>query len=139
MNAQQLAAVPNPRRSPETLAPRPTWQTKPCPPWCNATHREQDFHDDRNHFATPVAAIDLTLYDAERHGGGSQPGSLDLSICQHYRQGEAEIDLTLPVHKGPKVTGEAELALTVAEARALRDGLTALLAMLGDEPEAGAR
>lgn len=122
-----------PLTMPTAEAPLPFWQTRPCPPWCDTTHREQDFHDDRNHFATPVDTIDLSLYVEDGHGGGSQPGTLDLAICQHYRHAEPEIDLTLPVCEGSsaKVTGETELTLTVAEARALRDGLSALLDALG--------
>ncbi len=143
MNKQQLATVPNPRASFESAAPRPAWQSQPCPPWCDTTHREQDYHDDRNHFATPVDTIDLSLYDGEDYNGGSQPGQLNLAISQHYRHAEPEIDLTLPTHNpgDTRVTGETELMLTVAEAQALRDRLTAVLVLVGAEEsrEAGAR
>lgn len=135
MSGRQLATVPNPRTSAESAAPRPAWLTEPCPPWCNENHREQNYYGDRHHFAA-VESIDLSLYDVERTRGGSEPGSLDLSVIQHYRAAEPDIDLVVPVGESAnsrRVTGETSLTLTVAEARQLRDRLTALLVLVGAE------
>lgn len=130
---QAIAVIPAPRTSAEerTPAARPAWQTRPCPPWCEVVHQDDDHYDDRYHFATPIDRLDLSLYSAECYDAGWQPGTLDLAISQHYRHAEPEIDLTVPLRNvgSPKVTGETELALTLAEARILRDRLSTLLAI----------
>lgn len=144
MSRQQkhAAVIPAPRTSPEEQAPgaRPYWQTKPCPPWCEVVHRDDDHHDDRSHFATPVSMLDLSLYRDTDYDKNWMPGRLGLALCQHYRHAEPEIDLTVPLRAAsdPEVTGETDLKLTLADARDLRDRLSTLLAIAGGE-EGGRR
>ena len=124
-----------PPRPPAPIA-RPFWQTEPCPPWCDTTHRDEDYHEDRDHFVhgDPVG---LNLYRTDLVNGEHGPGELLVGLTQHYREAEPEVDLTVPATTpkyGPYVaTGEQGVRMTVAEARALRDRLSLLLAMTDDE------
>jgi hypothetical protein len=64
-----------------------------------------------------------------------QPAVMDASVNQHYRATEPTIGLTVPTcapTRPRKVTGETEVEMTVAEAEALRDRLSLILAMLND-------
>lgn len=123
----------------EQPAQRPFWQSKPCPSWCQATHSDlgEWGYTDRNHFAI-LNGIDLSLYDAE--GTKDENGEyefhlpyLGLSAQQHYRDAEPHILLEVPVEdkQQHRTYDIKDVRLTVAEARALRDGLTELLDALG--------
>jgi hypothetical protein len=44
-------------------APRPSWQSQACPPWCVVRHRESDQPDDRVH-ESPARSLPVTAHDA---------------------------------------------------------------------------
>lgn len=146
--AAAVPAVPaqrpasEPKRKKAADLPRPSWQARPCPAWCGGGHHEADYYADRSHFVSIPEVISLTLHD-DPTDQGSAPGRLDLAMWQHYREAEPTIDVTVPKCADDdkrRVVGEATLSLTVAEARALRDGLAALLVLAsGDIPAGGAQ
>ena len=115
----------------QATARRPYWQTSPCPAWCRADHNADLFFEDRNHW-TSSRCVDLTLYEALADRDEERaPGQLFVGVSQHYREAEPEIKLVVPTVESKRshvVVGELGVRLTVAEARALRDELTAMLA-----------
>ena len=127
--SELLPATMPPR--PPAAPVRPFWQTEPCPPWCTDTHRPDDFFEDRNHWAHSLD-VDLNLYRTEYCGGEYGPGQLMVGLTQHYRDAEPEVDLTVPrttPKSGPYVAeGEQGVRMSLAEARALRDRLSQILA-----------
>jgi hypothetical protein len=122
-----------PSESPERVV-RPRWQATPCPPWCQNVHQDGDHTADRLHAAI-LEPIELSLYDDGRAGDGSEPGEVRVALAQHYRHAEPAVTLMMPAHEleDSSVTGEMDLALTMAEARALHDRLAAALEMAGEE------
>jgi hypothetical protein len=120
-------------RAAEHTPSRPHWQTAPCPSWCGEIHQDSDYYPDRAHYLAPLEPLELSLYDDDHAGNGSTPGVLEVSVLQHYRQAEPTIGLVMPEHESghSRVTGEYDLDLTVAEARALRDQLTEILTLVG--------
>ncbi|MGH3416560.1 MAG: DUF6907 domain-containing protein [Actinocrinis sp.] len=134
-----LLAVPTGGRG----ARRPFWLAGPCPSWCDAVagpvgHGNRDAFEDRCHtlFGAEVA---LTLYQGE--GSGEDVDAFapvaSLMAAQHYLAAVATVALTVPLVGAPGGRCEEEVRLTVAEARALRDALTELLAAV-DGAAAGA-
>jgi len=119
-------------------AARPHWQSEPCPAWCGVVHKDGDYYEDRHHFET-FRDIDLTLYQ-DGTGADRQPGQLVVSANQHYRQAVPEISLVVPTHEpghAHKVAGETQVDMTMAEARALRDALSLVLAKTGSQCAGG--
>lgn len=108
---------------------RPSWQTVPCPPWCESVHDEGDYYSDRYHLAPEPERIGLSLYDDDRAGHGCTLGVLRVEVGQHYRQSEPTLSLWMPAHdlSERRVTGEMNLDLTVSEAAALRDQISLAL------------
>jgi hypothetical protein len=112
---------------------RPFWLSDPCPPWCDgAGHSDQDAHEDRRHLLFG-AEVTLSLCDADQSPAGAEvePLYLWLAARQHYRAAEPDVAIVVPLpakHPGDPV--EHEVRMTVAETRALRDGLTELLTAL---------
>lgn len=127
-NAMPLKPYATPAGHPES-AGRPSWQSRPCPAWCEAVHSEGAVYEDRYHFAA-VDPIDLSLYESTRGAQAAEPGTALVSASQHYREAEPTIAVTLPVTDGQderRVIGETALNMTTAEARALRDRLSQIL------------
>lgn len=117
--------------TPAVAAPRPFWQTEPCPAWCTNRHEDSDQHGDRSHWA-PVASVDLALYTAKGGEGEYGSGELLIGATQHYRAAEPEIDLTVPTTRGTSyiASGEQGVRMSVDEARAVRDQLSQLLGLI---------
>jgi hypothetical protein len=119
---------------------RPFWLTEPCPAWCEARdgdgtgHRGAEAYPDRRHLLFG-AEVELSLHDADDGPAEVEPLCLWLAARQHYRAAEPDVAIVVPLPDRPGLPVEHEVRMTVAEARALRDGLTELLAAL----EGGAR
>lgn len=107
---------------------RPWWQTKACPPWCFDPHMDGDHYEERLHFGPShdqVPEIDLSLHNPVRIKPIADglwtygPPTLFVDLEQH-------VDSTVP-HVKLGIDGALPLLkLTVAEARALAAGLTAM-------------
>lgn len=106
-------------------APRPSWQDRPCPPWCmmSIPHRDEDMPDDRYHMSL-IHQMDLTLneavtvYSATGELIASGPACFSASLFQHYRERDPHIAL---IHNE-----KVDIQFTAAEASELARALTAL-------------
>lgn len=109
---------------------RPFWLSEPCPSWCDATgHSNWDAYPDRRHLLLG-AEVTLSLYDADEGPAGAkvEPLYLWMMAAQHYRAVEPDVTIVVPLPADrPTALVEHEIRITVAETRALRDGLTELL------------
>lgn len=113
---------------------RPFWLTTPCPSWCDAAgepigHANHDAFEDRRHTLFGPQ-IPLTLYPAAIEAGEVDEPELPVlswMAAQHYLAQVPIVSVTVPLVDEPGGRCEEEVRLTVAEARALRDGLTRLL------------
>ena len=115
----------------------PFWLTGPCPSWCYETHRDSDDPQERDHWAK-AEVVDLSLCCVDHGGELVTGGEILVGARQHYRACAPDVLLTVPRVKLGRVEGEQDVRLTLAEARALRDGLSATLSAL-DEDEKGTR
>lgn len=135
--ARTLAAVDDALDEPTGRgeARRPFWLTAPCPSWCDAAsepsgHHNHDAFEDRRHTLFG-AEVELTLYPSAVETAdvaAVQLPALSLMAAQHYLAAVPLVALTVPLASEPGGRYEEEVHLTVAEARALRDGLDELLA-----------
>ena len=130
--SELLPATMPPR--PPAPAARPFWQTEPCPSWCTAIHEDSDQNEDRAHFAAGLD-VDLNLYRTDLGERRYGPAQAIVSMTQHYRAAEPEIDLTVPTASGDSylADGEQDVRLSLAEARELRDRLSLILTLVGAE------
>lgn len=104
----------------------PWWQTEPCPSWCFNPHAGEDHYEDRRHFGPPgdqVPEVVLSVHDpVERIGEAGLyygPPTLSVELEQH-------VDSAVP-HVRVGIGGAwPVLRMTVAEARSLAAGLTAV-------------
>ncbi len=127
---------------------RPFWLTGTCPSWCDAAgepigHANHDAYEDRRHTLFGPE-IPLTLYPAAVEAGDVEEPELPVlswMAAQHYLSTAPIVSVTVPLVDEPGGRCEQEVLLTVAEARALRDGLTQLLDALAvdQHPAGGAR
>ncbi len=64
----------------------PSWQSRPCPPWCVRTHREDDHPDDRFHDSrstrVPVVLLDRDV-DAGPGRWSHDLTDLAIVVSQH--------------------------------------------------------
>jgi hypothetical protein len=72
-------------------APRPYWQSLPCPSWCAGGHDDDCVTTDRNHFSAWAEATSLSLHDPEVSGrldGSSvaEPRALEVYLVQGHRE-----------------------------------------------------
>ena len=124
----------------------PFWQSEDCPAWCEAVHDHDDRYDDRRHLlfqrSEPIAlSLHETRDQSARSGTdpacGTErsvlygPGYVDVVGCWHYRHAEPEVSLTVPnLDARGHPDGERELRLTIPEAMAFREALTAVITTL---------
>jgi len=96
-------------------APRPSWQTQACPPWCVVRHRESDPPDDRVH-ESAARSLPAAAYEG-------RPVELLLALS---RPDHTEVDWVFvgeARRDGQHLHVSRESAIAVAQA--LRDLLTA--------------
>lgn len=124
-----LVRMPDEPRNP------PFWQAEPCPAWCAVGvgavgHTNGDNYGERDH-AYFGPDIPLTMYEGSA-ADHAEPPCLSLSASQHYRAATPDVIVVVPVQNGWRSYAETPVHMTVAEARALRDGLDELLAGLDE-------
>jgi len=136
----------------EQSAAWPFWKTEPCPAWCDGGHEDGDDREDRNHwFLSGGQPIELSLHDpwyvpgypaAANVTGRDIPAAfgpqhLDVAVVQHYRASAPDVLLSVPrFDQDDRADGEMEVRLTTAEAAALRDRLTVVLAAVDASAQA---
>jgi hypothetical protein len=69
-----------------------SWLRESCPPWCVATHREEDFPDDREHQGpvreVPAVLLSRTYPEPGRLVETAEATTLD--VVRHCRAGSRE-------------------------------------------------
>ena len=121
-----LTAIPTTAQPHGTdeLVEMPTWLPNGCPSWCEYgdLHRENDQHDDREHYGRGhrIEASTEPRIDFDQHS------TMDIHLQQHYREAEARVWVGYDVtNKGKHLTiDEArELALRILELTKEADGI----------------
>lgn len=121
------------KKSTKKDAKRPFWLREPCPEWCTTKHRKSDNSTDRQHSSEGVT-ITLSLEDSSRlviqDSVYLEPVEVDVWMARGVGEREPRV-IIAPMFT---VQGPAR-EFTLAEAKKLRDTLSALL----DQAKDGAK
>lgn len=118
----------------KTVADRPYWQDRPCPPWCSGHHLDDDHPDDRRHYSHWEGEVVLSLAEPHIHYRANpdgthdsvvDPAELQVYVLQGVRENAPRVQLSTFVvdHRG------LEIDMTVKEARKLRAHLDTAIAL----------
>jgi hypothetical protein len=103
--------VPGDVGHPPGTAQQPYWLDRPCPPWCQRGHRDEDSGRDRAHSSGSAPEIELTLEPRVEVGGDLFPAHIGAVMMMHYRDARPHACLS--------VSDREEVLLELPEAREL--------------------
>lgn len=107
--------------------PMALWQTRPCAPWCDRPHPDDQPTDDRPCANTDPGVV-LTLENALRHGGKVWPDTAYVTLEQGPQEAAPHVEMWTEHGDHNRLTlDEAErLAMRLmAQVRAARAGMAA--------------
>jgi hypothetical protein len=90
---------------------QPYWLDRPCPPWCQTGHRDDDDGMDRVHSSSRDPEIELTLEPRVKVESETYPAHIGAVMSMHYREARPHINLC--------VSDREEILLELTEAREL--------------------